>query len=138
MRTKHRQEGTSTSAAPHSSPPQEQPLPIQQEAQEQELPRQEEEEKTHKEGKAPFVEEKEKMVLAPLKTPSPLIEEEAEHQSDNLNDYDEYTGGSSSENETSEGKQEEQEEEEQVDKDPSPPKQFDFDRLEEEVEARVQ
>ena len=39
MRTKHCQEGTSTSAAPHSSLPQEQPQPVQQEAQEQELHR---------------------------------------------------------------------------------------------------
>ena len=39
LRTKFRQEGTSTSMAPHSSPPQDQPLPVPQKAQEKELPR---------------------------------------------------------------------------------------------------
>ena len=35
MRTKHRQEGTSTSTAPHSSSPKEQPLPTPQETHEE-------------------------------------------------------------------------------------------------------
>ena len=103
LRMKHCQEGTSTSAVPHSSPPQEQPLSVQQDVKEQELPRQEEEEKTHREGKAPLVEEVKKPVPAPLKTPSPLIEEEVEHHNNNLNDYDEYAGGSSSKERASEG-----------------------------------
>ena len=38
LRTKLRQEGTSTSAAPHSSPPQEQPQPNQQEAKNKRCP----------------------------------------------------------------------------------------------------
>ena len=84
------------------------------------------------------MEEKEKTVPAPQKTPSPLIEEEVEHQSDNLNNYDEYAGGSSSENKGNEEEEEEHEEEDQADKDPSPPRQFNVHRLEEEVDAWVQ
>ena len=67
LRTKFRQEGTSTSRAPHSSSPQDQPLPaMPQETQEKEQPMTvQEEEKVHREGKAPLVEEKEKPAPAP-------------------------------------------------------------------------
>ena len=77
------------------------------------------EEKVHREGKAPIVEEKERQVPTPQKTPSPFREEEAEHQGENLNDYDEYAGDSNSKDEESEEEEEEQEEEDKGEKDPS-------------------
>ena len=74
------------------------------------------------------MEEEKKTVPVPMKTPSPMIEDEAEHHSDNLNDYNEYASGLSSEGEASE--REQAEEEEQASEGPSSPKQFNFDHLE--------
>ena len=55
------------------------------------------------------MEEEKKPEPTPLKTPSPLVQEEAEHHSDNLQDYDEYASDLSPENEASERELEEEE-----------------------------